>query len=113
MNNLSRLLFVSILAAPVLSGCSDDDDSLAGLGSLTPDENVFGKDTGNFTAEEWYPGGQLGTTEKASYSAITPAAEAAGMEDDFNAGEGFFEKLYPLSRSHARDWDRPGCATHA
>lgn len=36
--------------------------------------------------------GQLGTTEKASYSAITPAAEA--MEEDFNTGEDFFEHLY-------------------
>ena len=98
MNKLSRLFFVSVLAASVLSACSDSDDSLANLGPLTPDEEVFGKATGNFTAEEWYPGGELGTTEKASYSAIAPAAVQAGMEEDFNTGEGFFEKLYTLEQ---------------
>jgi len=57
MNKLSRLFFVSMLAAPVLSACSDDND-LTQLGPLTPEEQMFGKATGNFTAEEWYPGGQ-------------------------------------------------------
>ena len=98
MNKQSRLFIVSMLAASVLSACSDTSDTARSLGPLTPDEEVFGKATGNFTAEEWYPGGKLGTTEKASYSAITPAAQDAGMEDDFNTGEGFFEKLYTFEQ---------------
>ena len=104
---------MSMLAASVLSACSDSSDSIAGLGPLTPDEEVFGKATGNFTAEEWYPGGELGTTEKASYSAITPAAEAAGMEEDFNTGEGFFEKLYTFEQEPRKGlgpaWVRNSC----
>ena len=68
-----------LVCAGMLTACSDSDDSTADLGPLTPAEDYFGQATGNFSAEEWYPGGELGTTEKASYSAITPAAQAAGM----------------------------------
>ena len=79
-----------MLSVAMLTACSDDDNA-NGLGSLTPDEQAFGKATGNFSAEEWYPGGQLGTTEKASYSAPAPAVtNNAGMEEDFITGEGFF-----------------------
>ncbi len=85
-----------------LTGCSDSSDTIEEnplLGELTPSEDVFGKATGNFTAEEWYPGGQLGTTEKASYSAATPAVvNMAGMESDFNTGEDFFEHLYTFEQ---------------
>ena len=97
----------------MLTACSDNDDEAQGLGSLTPAENDFGKQVGNFTAEEWYPGGELGTTEKASYSAITPAAEQAGMEADFNTGEDFFEHLYTFDVNPRKGlgpaWVRNGC----
>ena len=83
MNKLSQLLFGSMLAVTGLSACSDDSTESSNLGPLTPEEDVFGKATGNFTAEEWFPGGALGTTENASYSAITPAAEQAGMATDY------------------------------
>ena len=93
--NLSRLTAIALLTAPLLTACSDDDDNTVDLGPLTPAEEVFGKATGNFTADEWYPGGQLGTTENASYSAPAPAVEnISGMEEDFNTGEDFFEHLY-------------------
>jgi CxxC motif-containing protein (DUF1111 family) len=96
----------------LLAGCSDSSDN-EGLGGLTPEEETFGKATGNFTADEWFPGGRLGTTEKASYSALTPAAEAAGMEDDFNVGEGFFEKLYTFEQEPRKGlgpaWVRNSC----
>ena len=54
-----------MLSAAGLTACSDNND-FADLGPLTPEEQAFGKATGNFTAEEWYPGGELGTNEKAS-----------------------------------------------
>ena len=84
----------------MLTACSDDStsSSLTKLGELEDGEEVFGKATGNFTAEEWFPGGELGTTENASYSAIAPAAEQAGMEGDFNVGEDFFEHLYTFEQ---------------
>ena len=103
-----------MLAAPMLSACSDDNDNLSNLGPLTPEEQTFGKAVGNFTAEEWYPGGQLGTTEKASYSAPAPAVtNQAGMEEDFIVGEGFFEKLYTFEQEPRKGlgpaWVRNSC----
>ena len=101
-----------MLAAPMLSACSDDETG-ENLGPLNPDKDVFGKATGNFTADEWYPGGQLGTTESASYSDITPAAQQAGMEEDFNTGEDFFEHLYTIDQAPRRGlgpaWVRNSC----
>ena len=66
VSKLTRVTCIGMLSVSLLTACSDHDDDANGLGSLTPDEQAFGKATGNFTAEEWYPGGQLGTTEKAS-----------------------------------------------
>ena len=113
MNRLSRISIVAMLAAPLLSACSDDDDNKVDLGQLDKAEEVFGKANEVFTASEWYPGGQLGTTEKASYSAITPAAIAAGMEEDFNTGEDFFEHLYTFDVAPRKGlgpaWVRNGC----
>ena len=51
-----------------LAACSDDN-TVENLGNLTPEESAFGKANDVFTAEEWYPGGQLGTTKNVSYSA--------------------------------------------
>ena len=104
---------MALLSVPLaFAACSDSDDSgTAGLGTLTPDAEGFGKANDVFTAEEWYPGGQLGTTEKASYSAIAPAAEA--MEEDFNTGEDFFEHLYTFDVAPRKGlgpaWVRNGC----
>ena len=104
-----------LLALSVLTACSDDSTSSTGskLGELENAEEVFGKATGNFTAEEWFPGGQLGTTENASYSAIAPAAAQAGMENDFNVGEDFFEHLYTFEQDPRKGlgpaWVRNSC----
>ena len=57
--------FAAIAAATMITACTSSDDA-KGLGELETEEQAFGKATGNFTAEEWFPGGQLGTTEKAS-----------------------------------------------
>ncbi|MBR1395463.1 MAG: hypothetical protein IJ559_07380 [Prevotella sp.] len=104
---------MAMLAAMTLSACSDDSSN-DGLGSLTPEENFFGKANDVFTAEEWYPGGELGTTEDASYSAPAPAVEnVAGMEEDFNTGEDFFEHLYTFEQEPRKGlgpaWVRNSC----
>lgn len=106
-------MLMGLVAIPALTACSDDD-KLNDLGTLTPDEEVFGKANDVFTAEEWYPGGQLGTTEKASYSAAAPAVEnIPGMEEDFNTGEDFFEHLYTFDQAPRKGlgpaWVRNGC----
>ena len=110
---MKRILYLFALL-PLLTACSDDNsEALSDLGPLTPADEVFGKATGNFTADEWYPGGKLGTTDKASYSALTPAAEQAGMENDFNVGEDFFEHLYNYDQEPRKGlgpaWVRNSC----
>ena len=110
-----RLGAAALLAAPLLVSCSESDDNqTANLGELTPAEDHFGQANDVFTADEWYPGGQLGTTLNASYSDPVPAIEAiAGMEEDFNVGEGFFEKLYTVDQAPRKGlgpaWVRNSC----
>ena len=117
-NYLQKYALCSLLAlSGVITGCSDSNDVAEDsnpLGELTPSADVFGKATGNFTAEEWYPGGQLGTTEKASYSAATPAVvKMTGMENDFKTGEDFFEHLYTFDQAPRKGlgpaWVRNSC----
>lgn len=115
MFNLRRVLNVSLgLAVISMAACTDDNNAVAGLGELTAEESAFGQANEVFTAEEWYPGGQLGTTEKASYSAAAPAVQhVAGMEADFNTGEDFFEHLYTFDVAPRKGlgpaWVRNGC----
>lgn len=77
-----------------LTACKDDNP---GADNYTPtdDYTYVGKAVGNFTAEEWYPGGKLGTTENISsgcYEDETPAVTNQGLTDEFNLGEMFFER---------------------
>lgn len=44
--------------------CSDDKD----IEIVETDANYVGQNVGNFTADEWYPGGKLGTTENTTAS---------------------------------------------
>lgn len=59
------------------------------------DGKYVGKAVGNFTAEEWYPGGELGTTDNVSpgcYEDPAPAVTRMGLSAAFNHGEAFFER---------------------
>ncbi len=112
MKNITKLAFLGLLSMPLLTACHDDDD--IDLGPLVPETESFGKANDVFSADEWYPGGQLGTTEKASYSAATPAVvNIAGMEEDFNTGEDFFEHLYTFEQNPRKGlgpaWVRNSC----
>ena len=107
------MVLAGLFVAPAFTACSDSND-LTGLGELETEDQAFGKATGNFTAEEWFPGGKLGTTEKASYSAPTPAVQSiAGMEEDFNTGNDLFEHLYTFDQAPRRGlgpaWVRNSC----
>ena len=99
----------------MLTACSDDNTNTTAnkLGELTDGDEVFGKAIGNFSAEEWYPGGELGTTTNVSYADPTPAAELSGMENDFNVGEDFFEHLYTFDQDPRKGlgpaWVRNSC----
>ena len=77
LNKISTLAFMALMSMPLLTACSDsnNENDVPDLGPLNPSENTFGKAVGNFSAEEWYPGGLLGTTEDVSYSSPAPAVE--------------------------------------
>ena len=79
-----------------LAACSDDEAAPAdSTGGNVDDVSYIGKAVGNFSADEWYPGGQLGTTLNVSsgcYEDETPATTNAGLTNDFNRGEMFFER---------------------
>lgn len=82
-----------------LAACKDDNP---GADNYTPtdDYTYVGKAVGNFSADEWYPGGKLGTTENISpgcYEDETPAVINQGLIDEFNLGEMFFERNVTLS----------------
>ena len=115
IRQLSFLIINGLLAFSVLTACSDDNTNTTAnkLGELTDGDEVFGKAIGNFSAEEWYPGGELGTTTNVSYADPTPAAELSGMENDFNVGEDFFEHLYTFDQDPRKGlgpaWVRNSC----
>ena len=67
LKNYQFLLLGAAVGAMALTSCSDDDDIAPGEKS---DAAYFGQAVGNFSADEWYPGGQLGTTENTSSSAF-------------------------------------------
>jgi len=83
-----------IATAAALSGCSDDE--VVKHESQT-DAQYVGQAVGNFDASEWYPGGQLGTTDNiyaGCYQDETPATEQMNLMDEFNEGEMLFEHSY-------------------
>lgn len=82
-----------------LAACKDDNP---GADNYTPtdDYTYVGKAVGNFSADEWYPGGKLGTTENISpgcYEDETPAVTNQELIDEFNLGEMFFERNVTLN----------------
>ena len=116
MNNrfLQTSSLLLMMSCTLLTACSDNDDILGQtLGTLEEEESQFGKANDVFTAAEWYPGGELGTTTKASYSAIAPCAEQMGLETSFNKGEDFFEHLYTYTDEPRKGlgpaWVRSSC----
>ena len=92
---------VAMGLAMSLTACSDDDDPVNN-GELQPDGQYVGQTVGNFDKSEWYPGGELGTTDNVAtgcYEDETPAVEQQGLLDDFNAGEKFFERQFTSGAS--------------
>ena len=82
------------------AACSDDDITGGGEVIRDDDYTYVGKAVGNFSADEWYPGGKLGTTENITagcYEDETPAVTNMGLMDEFNLGEMFFERNVTLS----------------
>ena len=104
--NKKIYLFGSLAMCLSLSmvSCSDDDPTPGGNGEdpIESDAKYVGQAVGNFSKEEWYPGGELGTTDNVTsgcYEDETPAVTEQGLIDNFNAGEKFFERQFTSAAS--------------
>ena len=98
--NISKnynMLILSGLLCFSLTSCKDDDPTFTQEDTSGLEVNYIGKKVGNFLAEEWYPGGDLGTTDNVSagcYEDEAPVVAQMGLMDAFNKGETFFERNY-------------------
>ena len=86
----------------VVASCSDNNDMPGEEGGQSSafEADYIGKAVGNFTAEEWYPGGQLGTTDNVTagcYEDEAPAVNQQGLLSEFNLGGTFFERNFNSS----------------
>ncbi|MBO7497632.1 MAG: hypothetical protein J6T64_00370 [Bacteroidaceae bacterium] len=112
MKKLFRTLTTFSVMAAMLSlvACREDEP----VNNLIPADDIFGTANEVFSADEWYPGGLLGTTLSKSYSAPAPAVDdIADGQRRFKHGEDFFEHLYTLDTEPRRGlgpaWVRPSC----
>ena len=90
--NRNIIRFLTAFMALSLMACHDDDNTLSNTNE--EDANYVGKAVGNFSADEWYPGGKLGTTDNVAagcYEDETPAVENQGLMKEFKLGEASFE----------------------
>lgn len=88
------LVMAALSMGSAMTSCTDDDDN---GGNNTPviEADYIGKAVGNFTAEEWYAGGDKGTTMNVTqgcYEDETPSVTEMGLTEAFNRGEQFFER---------------------
>ena len=98
---MKRILAFAMIGM-VVASCSDNNDMPGEEGGQSSafEADYIGKAVGNFTAEEWYPGGQLGTTDNVTagcYEDEAPAVNQQGLLSEFNLGETFFERNYNSS----------------
>lgn len=90
-----------MMAFPLMfAACSDDETTV--YPEPSTDANYVGQAVGNFTADEWYPGGELGTTDNiyaGCYEDESPATSA--LIDYFNEGEMLFERPFNYNKTGA------------
>lgn len=99
MDRKTLMLLATLVLCGGLSSCSDsNDDDL--MSAIESDAKYVGMAVGNFSAEEWYPGGNLGTTENVyggCYQDRVPVVDEMGMYNSFFNGEQMFEKSYTIN----------------
>ena len=82
------------------SGCGHDNYNTTFEEKRESDAKYVGQAVGNFSADEWYPGGLLGTTTNVTegcYEDPTPAVSEMGLDAAFNLGEAAFERNFTLN----------------
>ncbi|MBR4352921.1 MAG: hypothetical protein IKQ01_07625 [Bacteroidales bacterium] len=90
-------LLTAVIVLVAAAACDPIDTPVSPRES---DAKYVGKAVGNFTAEEWYPGGLLGTTDNITegcYEDEAPAVNEQGLITQFNHGELFFERNVTLN----------------
>ena len=56
-----------LLGLTVAVGCTDGNSGInENVNNREPDARYVGQAVGNFSADEWYPGGELGTTDNVT-----------------------------------------------
>ena len=107
MNTLLKKSALLLGAAALLTACSDDN---APDTPVTPEESdvaYVGTAVNNFSKEEWYPGGELGTTKNVSsncYEDNTPAVELQGLNDRFQLGDMMASARYTINNKPYNGW---------
>lgn len=92
------------MAILLLPSCTSDDNLMS---TIDYDAKYVGTDIGNFSADEWYPGGKLGTTENiyaGGYEMQTPAIDQQGLTDRFMAGDLFASNNFTLNSPPYKGW---------
>lgn len=95
-----HLFMLSACMCLPFAACTDDGVDPAPPSESMGDIEYVGKAVGNFSADEWYPGGRLGTTNNVTagcYEDETQAVTDLGLMDEFNLGETFFERNYNIN----------------
>ena len=103
MRKVAEIAALALAFGLAVSSC---DLAVFGGGSVSqsdkrePDAKYVGQQVGNFLPEEWYPAGELGTTDNVTagcYEDETPAVTAQGLEQAFNLGEAAFERKFTIN----------------
>lgn len=97
MNRINKTMILAAGLALAMAACTSDDELDDTINVIESDGKYVGKAVGNFSADEWYPGGKLGTTENVyagCYQDRTPSCMANIYYDAFFMGEQMFEKRY-------------------
>ena len=95
---LKWLFIGATLAYTLFASCSKDDE--VDIAYDKDDYKYVGQAIGNMSADEWYPGGRLGTTDNTSstcYQDQSPAIDAADLVEAFLKGEYMFEHRFQLN----------------
>ena len=86
---------VNIILAVLLAAAACGQKGGENIALNEPDAKYVGQAVGNFSAEEWYPGGELGTTLNISegcYEDEAPAVTRQGLSTQFKHGAMVFER---------------------
>ena len=99
MKRSKQILLWGSLAL-LVSGCGPDNLATRFEQKRESDAKYVGQEVGNFTADEWYPAGKLGTTLNVTagcYEDETPATSEQGLMTAFNLGEAAFERNFTIN----------------